>query len=195
MITWGYGNNLLHCIEQWELRISKDYGRMDVLLKILENSIPEDWRLSRFSTGFVVLDELSGAILLGKQGRLAEWKRKKLKLKKIVFKDIHTVMNNGGFNTEKTSNGIKPPFAGRPNVVVCLDGSVRVRQWEKVLTDKVNETSTQYLRMHLIDKEKMNQSDFLWLKWALRGTHEWFKPGQNPPEDYSGEDYWRLPQW
>lgn len=189
METWIFSE---HIREQAERRFPKLESLDDELNRIynaLGRSAPDDWRLSRFSPGFIIRDIKTGITLIGKQ------KRRQTN----VIKFVNTCIEQGGFVNEKRAKFLEREdskrISSRPNLFVG-DNSVGkifqfspvlARQYEKVNPDRPNK---EYFNCIPLTKNGLNKKEPVWIGWSHQSGKSIIN--DNPPKEFHGEDFWRL---
>ena len=181
--NFGTKNKYLdHCAERWEGRVNKDSERLLMLIDTLNNNVPEEWILTRYSPDFLIEDIVTGAVLAGTQYRTES--------DTTIVKEIMTVLGHGQGSRDKLSKNYSYAKAGRPNIIIDEE-KAWVRQYELVATSKPKSTSIQYFQMNeLRDKELIPGPK--WLKWGNSSDPKWIER-KEISENYHTEDYWQLP--
>ncbi|MBN2127232.1 MAG: hypothetical protein JW703_02450 [Candidatus Diapherotrites archaeon] len=187
--TFTFGDTRIrdHCFEQWTNRIGSNTNRLIELVQILNQNVPDDWRLARFSPDFIIQDLKTGAVLVGDQHRFEG--------EPIIHKVIRTVLKHGGTSRDKRIRNYSKAVAGRPNLVI--DGNtVFARQYEKVNNKNVIDSAVQYFRCHKLTKKGLSP-EHKWLKWTKepnQGTvkYSWVKE-ESIHKSFRGHDFWNIP--
>jgi hypothetical protein len=202
-----------HVIERIKERNpnSNPENELGRIKKILNNYVPEGWRLTRFSADFLIRDLVTGITLVGYQTRLSNSTK--------VIKHITTALSIGGFSKGKLGKHAELPhafdiakrpnlFLGDPSLNSIFEYSpVVARQYEKVFY-RILETTFQigkdnftrcsrvkspreYLRLNPLNSSGIDHEHFVWMEWiAINGNCKFING--NPPKDYHGEDFWLL---
>lgn len=177
----------------------------------LEENVPEDWRLTRFSGDFLIRDIKLGITLLGHQMRKEG--------STAVIKYVNTALASGGFSKGKLGKHSGDPnafeIAKRPNLFIGDESfheiykisPVLARQYEKVyyrtletefkscdltFTRTVQAKSPiEFLRLNPLTPSGIDHNNYIWSKWVATKGYFTFMKG-NPPKEYHGEDFWLL---
>jgi hypothetical protein len=195
-----------HVCEQIHYRypkIKKPEEELQRIIMIMKSNIPDEWRLTRFSSDFIVRDMKTDVTLVGYQTR-------KDKISNIIIKHVTTALRKGGFSVSKMSQFAGSPvaqdIAKRPNIFIDFSSRVFARQYEKVHYSYKNISFTiegkskkytryikspiEYFRLNPLTKDGLMKDEQLWVRWDAINGH--VKLVENSPEEYHGEDYWFL---
>lgn len=192
MNLWQF--NVEHIKEQTKKRyrhLNDHDVELKRIFKALENSVPDDWRLSRFSPGFIIRDIKTGITLVGTQ--------KRIKKTTQIVKYVETCIEKGAFLKEKrakfSDRRDSKQISSRPNLFIGETSSdnnifksslVLVRQYEKVNPGKSN---IEYFKCHPLTRNGLNKK-YVWIEWLSKNGETTIN--KNPPKDFHGEDFWRL---
>lgn len=192
MNLWRFDKE--HIKEQAVKRFSSVADIEDELNRIyntLIEHVPDDWRLARFSPGFIIRDIKTGITLVGTQKRMEK--------SASIVKSVETCLGQGGFSKEKIHKFVErhdsKQIASRPNLFIrppSPDNEISrislilARQYEKV---NPSQTNSVYFRCHPLEKSGLRDC-VIWIKWSpMNGDLE---VGKTPPSNFHGEDFWRL---
>lgn len=179
--------------------------------KVLSESVPDDWRLTRFSQDFLIRDLITGITLVGYQTRKQN--------STTIIKNITTSLLSGGFSKGKLGKHAGSPhafdIAKRPNLflgdssihAIFESSPVLARQYEKVYYRTLDthfrvgnynftrsaqvKSPREYLRLNPLQSTGVDHEHSVWMEWiAEKGFCKFIK--DNPPTDYHGEDFWLL---
>lgn len=212
MQVWKFKNenHVLERIQERNPVCNPEY-EFNRIKQILKENIPEDWRLTRFSSDFLIRDLKTGITLIGYQTRMKNSTK--------IIKHITTALSVGGFSRGMLGKHAESPhafdIAKRPNVFLG-DGSINsifeyspvvARQYEKVFYRTLETTfeiggfnfprsihvksPREYLRLHPLKSSGIDHEHFVWMEWIAEGGFCKFIKA-NPPKDYHGEDFWLL---
>jgi hypothetical protein len=180
----------------------------------LEDYVPSDWRLTRFTGDFLILDLAIGITLVGDQRRKD--------MSADIIKVVNTALLAGGFSKAKLGKhaGSAHLFeiAKRPNLFIGNEriheifkvSPVLARQYEKVTyktiliefdEDKTKfkrpvkaKSNIEYYRLHPLTKSGLDQNNYVWMKSVYKNRYQCsysIETGK-PPIHYHGEDFWHL---
>ncbi|MBE0426925.1 MAG: hypothetical protein IBX72_09800 [Nitrospirae bacterium] len=212
-MIWIFEENEQHILEQIKnlfpnLDAENEWNRIKI---ILQENIPDDWRLTRFSPDFLILDLKTGITLTGEQSRGTG--------SDTIYKTIRTALDRGSFSRSKIAKhaGSSTAFdiAKRPNIFLgdsTLDeifehSSVLARQYEKVSYKNANvnfgsqnspryynvqvKYPIEYFKLQPLTKKGITPGIIVWMKWHVNRGDCSLINGV-PPDKYHGEDYWFL---
>lgn len=202
-----------HILERIEKRTQSCNPRteLDRIKQVLQTQVPEDWRLTRFSTDFLIKDLKAGITLVGSQARMNG--------STTILKRIKSALPKGALSRGKLGKhaGSADAFeiAKRPNLFlgdvtihpIFSSSPVLARQYEKVFYETKRKVFTvegenfvrfaniksplEFLRLHPLTPSGIEHTQFIWMKWlAQNGTSKFIKT--NPPKEFHGEDFWIL---
>ena len=216
-MSWKYEDE--HICKRVLERLSKKFKDEDEvkkelsrIKKVLGNNVSDDWRLTRFSSDFLIRDLETGITLIGYQARRFGSTE--------IIKNVGSALVSGGFSRAKLVRHAGSPIASdiakRPNLFIgsnAIDeifnySPILARQYEKVVY-KTLETEfkirgewlhksrvsaknpIEYFRLHPLTKDGLDREHYIWLKWVAINGYCHFIHGE-PPNNYHGEDFWSL---
>lgn len=194
MNLWRFDKE--HIKEQAVKRFSSVTNIEDELERIynaLIEHVPDDWRLARFSPGFIIRDIKTGITLVGTQKRMEK--------SASIVKYVETCLEKGSFLKEKAlkfnERHDSKQIASRPNLFIWSPSPdseiskispILARQYEKVNPSQANSV---YFRCHPLKKSGLSKDYVVWIEWCPRDGN--LTIGYRvPPKNFHGEDFWRL---
>jgi hypothetical protein len=212
MEVWKFNaeNHVLERIQERNPKCNPE-DELNRIKQILKENIPDDWRLTRFSSDYLIRDLKTGITLVGYQTRIHN--------STTIIKHITTALSVGGFSKGKLGKHAESPhafdIAKRPNLFlgdmsissIFEFSPVAARQYEKVFYRTLETTfeiggynftrsirvksPREYLRLNPLKSLGIVHEHFMWMEWiAERGFCKFIRG--NPPKDYHGEDFWIL---
>lgn len=169
------------------------------ILFILNEFVPDDWRLGSRGPEFIirVVGEPE-ATLFGQSVRGAKNPDK-------IYHLIKTVLPLGGFVKELRREYSKEVdieeakiLASRPNLYVSNIAKIRsfftispvaARQYEKINPNQTNEPKYEFHRVHPLYRTGLDLRNFGWVKWCQNGDVD---INVVPESGWHGKSYWAL---
>lgn len=212
-MTWIFEENEEHILMQIQNRFPKVDRKTEWerIKRALQENIPDDWRLTRFSPDFLIRDLKTGITLTGEQTRDLNTD--------VIYKTVRTALEQGSFSRSKMARhaGSITAFdiAKRPNIFlgdsslnkIFQDFNVLARQYQKVFFkkadvnfgsgDRPNNHSMrvkypiEYFKLQPLTQKGIEPVS-VWMKWHVNTGDCSIFDGV-PPGRYHGEDYWYLP--
>ncbi len=211
MKTWLFKES--HILERIEERFNPKNAKEELerIKKVLQNNVPDDWRLTRFSPDFLIRDLKTDIALVGYQERI--------KCSEAIWKNVSTALYKESFSKAKIGKHSTSQYvfeiARRPNLLIgnedmheiFAQSPVLARQYEKVVYQEISipyehnhkrysragmvKGPIEYYRFHPLKKSGLDRSIFVWAEWDAT-TGVCIKVGAVPPKDFHGEDFWML---
>ncbi len=177
------------------------------LLKIINDYIPDDWRLGLRSDEFIIRTFGDKSITM-----VGKTKRSNANSKNCIH-IVSTIIPKGGFPIGErfvNDKDLGKDTAGRPNLYVLEipeDKNIQrlinknwfyhisplaARQYEKKNPHQKPNNSYEYHRIHPLKKNGLQLDIFGWIKWYEKSGKAIWGTDIYPKSDWHGENYWRV---